>query len=127
MNDSGITIDGIKIWGSPIQPEFFNWAFNRKRGAEIDKHWQLIPDDTDILVTHGPPFGYLDETARMERVGCVDLLKRIDEIKPKVHVFGHIHEGYGTAINDRDTLFINASVLDEHYRLVNEPICFEIF
>ncbi len=60
LNDSGISIEGIKIWGSPVQPEFFDWAFNRKRGAEIQTHWKLIPDDTDILLTHGPAFGLLD-------------------------------------------------------------------
>jgi predicted phosphodiesterase len=49
LNDSGIEIDGIKFWGSPIQPEFFDWAFNRKRGESIKKHWDLIPNDTDAI------------------------------------------------------------------------------
>tara|TARA_Y100000296_G_C5174834_1_gene259491 strand:- start:2061 stop:2591 length:531 start_codon:yes stop_codon:yes gene_type:complete len=56
LNDSSITIDGIKFWGSPIQPWFHDWAFNRKRGNEIRKHWELIPTNTDVLLTHGPPF-----------------------------------------------------------------------
>ena len=56
LNDSSIIIDGIKFWGSPIQPWFHDWAFNRKRGNEIRKHWELIPTNTDVLLTHGPPF-----------------------------------------------------------------------
>lgn len=121
LNDSGVCIDGINIWGSPIQPTFFNWAFNRERGAAIDKHWQLIPKNTDILITHGPPFGILDQTMRGEAVGCEDLMKKANEIKPKLHVFGHIHEGYGL-IDKENTTFVNAAVLDIRYDLRNEPI-----
>lgn len=77
LNDSGVEIDGLKIWGSPITPYFHNWAFNRKRGAEIKKHWDLIPDDTDILITHGPTFGILDETVYSKRIGCEKLLLRV--------------------------------------------------
>lgn len=126
LNDSGIKIDNINIWGSPVQPEFNNWAFNRNRGDQINKHWQLIPENTDLLITHGPPFGHLDMTTSMQRVGCVDLLKRVTEIKPKFHVFGHIHEAYGVNKNDLGTKFINASVLNENYLRVNNPITFEI-
>ena len=95
LNDSGTQIERIKFWGSPIQPYFYNWAFNRERGEQIKKHWDLIPRDTDILVTHGPPYGILDKTKRDEAVGCEELLKKILEIKPKIHAFGHIHEDYG--------------------------------
>lgn len=126
LNDTGVKIDNINIWGSPIQPKFDNWAFNRNRGEQINKHWQLIPVSTDLLITHGPPFGYLDMNAKMQRVGCVDLLKRIAEVKPKVHVFGHIHEDYGVKKNDQDTQFINASVLNENYINSNQPITFEL-
>ncbi|MBC7410804.1 MAG: metallophosphoesterase, partial [Arcicella sp.] len=66
LNDSGILIEGLHIWGSPIQPWFYDWAFNRKRGKDIRKHWDLIPTNTDILITHGPPFGILDATERGE-------------------------------------------------------------
>jgi len=75
LNDSGIEIEGHKIWGSPVQPEFFNWAFNRTRGIALQAHWNLIPEDTDILLTHGPAFGILDRCQSGERVGCEDLLK----------------------------------------------------
>lgn len=123
--DSGITINGVNIWGSPITPFFFNWAFNRKRGSEIRQHWNLIPPDTDVLITHGPPVGILDFTQNGQHAGCEDLLVKIEEVKPKVHIFGHIHEGYGD-ININDTRFINASVLNEQYALVNQPIVFEL-
>jgi Icc-related predicted phosphoesterase len=121
LNDDGVVIEGIRIWGSPIQPWFFDWAFNRQRGEEIKVHWDLIPTDTDILITHGPPYGILDKTKHGEHVGCEELLKSVDQIQPKIHVFGHIHEGYGIQKNSF-TSFINASVLDVNYRLVNAPI-----
>ncbi len=123
--DSGVEIENIKIWGSPITPNFFNLAFNSGRGESIAKHWELIPSDTDILITHGPVFGKLDKTKRGENVGCEDLLNTIDKIKPKVHICGHIHEAYGQ-INTSTTNFINASVLDEKYKLKNAPITFEM-
>ena len=125
LNDSGVTIEGIKIWGSPIQPWFFDWAFNRKRGEEIAQHWKLIPEDTNILVTHGPTFGLLDKTFRGESVGCEELLKSIKKVKPQFHIAGHIHEAYGQIEKD-GTHFINASVLDLRYQLVNKPFEFEL-
>lgn len=125
LNDSGCTIQGLHIWGSPIQPAFLNWAFNRERGAEIKQHWDLIPQNTDILITHGPPYGILDKTIRGEHVGCEELTKAVEMIQPKVHVFGHIHEDYGT-INQGNTTFINASILNERYQTINEPVVFEL-
>lgn len=125
LNDSGITIDGIKIWGSPVQPWFYDWAFNRQRGADIDKHWQLIPKDTDVLISHGPPHGILDRTDGGELVGCEMLLKKIEEVKPRFSIFGHIHEAYGM-VEKGETTFVNASVLNLQYRLVNEAVEIEI-
>ncbi len=119
-----IEIEGIKIWGSPIQPWFHDWAFNRTRGDQIKKYWDMIPADIDILVTHGPPFGILDRTRTGERVGCEDLLESLKRIKPKIHVFGHIHEGYGTIERD-DVLFVNASVLNLSYQATQNPITVE--
>ena len=121
LNDSGICIEGINFWGSPIQPTFFNWAFNRERGDVINKHWQLIPKNTDILITHGPPFNVLDKTTDGRNVGCEDLMLKISEIKPSIHAFGHIHEAYGI-YETNEIKFINASVLDIRYQLTNEPI-----
>lgn len=121
LNDSGVTIEGISIWGSPIQPTFYNWAFNRQRGVLIDKHWKLIPMDTQILITHGPPFGILDQTSKKDCVGCEMLSKRIRKIKPKLHVFGHIHENYGI-YHQEETTYVNASVLNTSYLYANQPI-----
>jgi len=125
LNDSGISIGGFNIWGSPVTPWFFDWAFNRHRGADIKKHWDLIPQNIDILITHGPVYGVLDRTIHGQRVGCEVLKDAIDVIKPKVHICGHIHESYGQ-VQTMDTLYINASVLDVRYRLVNDAVLFEI-
>jgi len=121
LNDSEIIIDGIKIWGSPITPWFFNWAFNRKRGEEIRKHWDLIPVDADILITHGPAYGFLDVISNEQHVGCQDLLRKVLVVKPKIHVCGHIHESYGS-IHRSGIQFINASQVDEVYQLANKPL-----
>lgn len=121
LNDSSVEIEGIKIWGSPITPWFNDWAFNRDRGSEIKKHWDLIPDDTDILITHGPPFGILDETVYGKRTGCEELLLRVYHVKPKYHIFGHIHEDYGN-FTKGETTFINASVLDDWYEMRSEAV-----
>jgi Icc-related predicted phosphoesterase len=125
LNDSSIEIDGLKIWGSPVQPWFHDWAFNRQRGPEIDVHWQLIPADTDLLITHGPPYGILDATTKGEKVGCEDLLRRVQQIKPKIHVFGHIHEAYGQ-LHQNGTHFINASSLNHLYMPVFDPIVVDL-
>ena len=113
----------VKIYGSPWQPEFHNWAFNLpKNGLELAQKWNDIPDDTDILVTHGPAFGYLDKImGQYDNLGCELLTKRIKTIKPKIHVCGHIHSGRNIVFDD-GTLYINASVLDEQYQYTQKPI-----
>ncbi|MBD1263116.1 metallophosphatase domain-containing protein [Maribacter polysiphoniae] len=121
LNDTGVEIEGIKIWGSPIQPWFNNWAFNRERGEEIKQYWNKIPDNLDILITHGPPNGILDKTIRGESVGCEDLYDTISKVKPKIHVFGHIHEAYGVE-SKNGISFINASVLNLSYQMTNLPV-----
>ncbi|MCB9235695.1 MAG: metallophosphatase domain-containing protein [Bacteroidia bacterium] len=120
LNDSGCEIEGVKFWGSPITPWFYDWAFNRKRGEEIARYWSLIPEDTDVLITHGPPYGILDKTARGDLAGCEELLRRVEEVQPKIHVFGHIHEARG-AVKKGKTQFVNASVLNLMYMLVFDP------
>ena len=121
LNNSSVEIEGIKIWGSPITPRFYDWAFNCDRGEKIRNYWQQIPLDTDILLTHGPAYGILDQTKHGLQVGCEELIGFVEKIKPKIHAFGHIHEAYGKVTNF-DTTFINASVLDIRYKLVNQPI-----
>jgi 3',5'-cyclic AMP phosphodiesterase CpdA len=113
----------IKIYGSPWQPEFFDWAFNLPRkGDELKNKWNDIPTDTDILITHGPAYGYVDRiVGRTEHLGCELLTDRIKEIKPKIQVCGHIHSGYGYVF-DGNTHYINASVLNEQYKYNNKPL-----
>jgi Icc-related predicted phosphoesterase len=114
----------VNIYGSPWQPEFYNWAFNLpKNGVELAAKWDAIPDNTDILITHGPAFGVLDTVAgkMWDNLGCQLLTNKIKSIKPKIHVCGHIHSGYGYYF-DGDTHFINASVLNEAYQYTNKPI-----
>ena len=127
LEDSETAIEGIRIYGSPWQPEFMNWAFNLERGAALKAKWDRIPDDTDILLTHGPPLGHGDAVpayGSTERVGCADLLAAVERIKPKYHIFGHIHEGYGITKNAHTT-FINASMCDGAYNPMNPPIVFD--
>jgi len=114
-----------KIYGSPWQPEFYNWAFNLpRRGDELKAKWDAIPEDTDILITHGPPQGHLDASGspyNEPNLGCELLRVRVDEIKPKIHIFGHIHGSSGYKEHN-GTHFINASVLNEQYEVVNDGI-----
>lgn len=114
-------VAGIKIWGSPITPYFFNFAFNRHRGKAIRCYWDEIPTDTDILVTHGPPFGIGDRTVKGISAGCEELLEVVKNIQPRYHVFGHIHEAYGV-YQQGGTTFVNASLVDLHYRPIHAPI-----
>ena len=120
LEDSGIEIDGIKFWGSPWTPTFGSWAFMEHRD-KIGKYWDLIPHNIDVLITHGPPFGILDRTPRHQSVGCNKLFNKVVEIRPKIHVFGHIHHSYGT-FKTATTTFINASNCNENYEALNPPI-----
>jgi Icc-related predicted phosphoesterase len=116
----------VKVYGTPWQPEFYSWAFNLPRmGWELEQKWVDIPLDTDILVTHGPSWGNLDTVnGQSVPLGCELLTERIKVVKPKIHVCGHIHTGYGYKF-DGDTHFFNASVLDERYNLTQKPFTFE--
>jgi Icc-related predicted phosphoesterase len=117
----------IKIYGSPWQPRFMNWAFNADRGEDIQQYWDKIPNDTDILITHGPAFGYLDTVIGQGiPLGCENLTDKIAEVKPKIHVCGHIHSGYGHKVStDGDVHFFNAAVLGEQYNYMHKPITFD--
>ncbi len=135
LHDSSYTIDSpefsrpIKIYGSPWQPEFYNWAFNLPRnGKELEEKWKNIPDDTDILITHGPPHGIRDFTQDRygaNSVGCELLRVRVEQINPLIHVFGHIHGAHGTAFI-KNTIFINASICDERYSPCQKPFIIEL-
>ncbi len=123
LEDQKIEIEGLKIYGSPWQPLFHHWAFNLERGTPLKEKWDLIPTDTDILLTHGPPFKVLDKVYDGRGVGCEELIKRVAEVKPLIHAFGHIHEAYGMAEkkwNEQEkTLFLNASSCNLRYHAVN--------
>jgi Icc-related predicted phosphoesterase len=126
LQDKMVEIEGLKIYGAPWQPRFYDWAFNLDRGASMLGKWQQIPDGIDILVTHGPPYGIGDKTPRGELVGCEDLLREITtRIKPRVHVFGHIHEGYGRYDVD-GIIYLNSSLLDGVYIPKNAPHILEL-
>lgn len=125
LNDSGVELEGLKFWGSPVTPWFHNWAFNRV-DEEINRHWDLIPNDTNVLITHGPPYLTLDSTKTGLRVGCPRLANKIKDLSDlKVHVFGHIHEASGIVEKD-DVIYVNASVLDFHYEVRNYPVILHV-
>lgn len=121
--DSATEYQGFKIWGSPWTPTFCDWYFMKERGDEIKAIWDLIPEDTEILITHGPAFGIQDQVDNEEKfLGCEELRNAITRLKKlKLHVFGHIHEGYGKVIVNGVT-HVNASIVDYKYRPVNKPI-----
>lgn len=135
LQDSGVCIDGVKFWGSPWQPFFNNWHFNLPRGSALAKKWALIPHDIDVLITHGPPHGMLDMAKEFPRpigrkpemvhTGCEELAKAVGIVKPKVHIFGHIHEGAGVYETPSRT-YINASSMNGNYAFVHPPRVIEI-
>jgi len=122
LQDDKVVIDGYTFYGSPWQPEFMSWAFNLPRGHALKEKWDRIPDNTDVLITHCPP-RYIRDYAYFSKdhVGCEDLLKRVKEIQPKLHIFGHVHEGYGIS-EAYGTKFINAAICDEKNVVKNKPI-----
>lgn len=114
LQDSGVEIEGIKFWGSPVTPPFMTWAFMRTPD-KIKPHWDTIPDDIDVLITHGPMRKVLDySTYGNEDTGCMVLVDAIKRVKPKYHIFGHIHNMYGKQEHSGVT-HINASVIDDRY------------
>lgn len=115
--------ENVRIYGSPWQPEFYNWAFNLPRnGPGLQHKWNMIPENTDILITHGPAWGFVDdvEGRRGQHLGCELLAERIKEIKPKIHLCGHVHSGQGHYF-DGHTHYFNASVLNEQYIYTQSP------
>ncbi|RLN89643.1 hypothetical protein BBJ28_00022917, partial [Nothophytophthora sp. Chile5] len=112
---------------TPWQPEFCNWAFNLPRGDALLRKWRRIPTDTDVLVTHTPPMGQGDRVG-YQNVGCADLLREVEtRIHPKLHVFGHVHEGYGRSMSaDGVTTYFNASACTHNYEPVNKPFVFDL-
>jgi Icc-related predicted phosphoesterase len=123
--NNAIIIEGLKIWGSSYSPLFNDWAW-MKPDNDLKEIWNIIPNDVDIVVTHCPCYGILDKAQPMgENLGSLSLRDKIKGIKPKVHLCGHIHGGYGQ-YTDYKTDYYNCSLLDEQYKLVNEPVIITI-
>jgi len=123
--NEGVEIMGLKIWGSPTTP-LYGGAFGRSSERDRVNVYALIPDDTDILVTHAPPFGILDQAPGSEyHAGCPQLLDAVRRIKPVIHIFGHAHGGYGS-MDTPETLFLNAALPDAGYELSNPPHVFRL-
>jgi Icc-related predicted phosphoesterase len=127
LQNSGIEIKGLKVWGSPVTPYFLGMAFNARQGTEIRKVWNKIPAGTDILITHGPPKGVLDNG-----VGDEELLQQVFKIQPAVHCFGHAH-GQNGIETVNGTTFINASIVNSldslqsaEYNVIGKPIIYKI-
>lgn len=128
LRDSEAEIANLKIYGSPWTPRFFDWAFNANRGAEMREKWERIPETVDVLITHGPPHGILDRVARLdsfENTGCEELRERVEVIKPRLHVFGHIHEDFGS-VEKIGVKFINAANCDIDYTPRNPPFVVDL-
>jgi Icc-related predicted phosphoesterase len=127
LENQSVEIEGFHFYGSPVTPSFGGWGFNVDRGDPIREVWSKIPTNTDVLITHGPPYGYGDKLDIGDRVGCPDLLEEvITRIKPKVHIFGHIHEGYGIYKLEGGPKFLNASLCNEGYVLTNNTIVYDL-
>lgn len=126
LQDEWTMVEGLKIFGSPWQPVFMDWAFNLPR-EELKKKWEHIPSEVDILITHGPPYGIRDFSPFGNvNVGCRELRKMMfRKFTPKLHVFGHIHSSYGS-IKLNDTWFYNSSICNEAYKAVNKPLVFTL-
>ena len=139
LHDQAAELCGLKFWGTPYTPEFCGWAFNVRRGAALAEVWARIPDDTQVLVTHGPPLGYWDDVrrhdvqshygeygvendhVRTEHVGCADLRARVQRLRHlRLHIFGHVHRP-GLEYDSLGTRFCNASVINHDYQYRYPP------
>jgi hypothetical protein len=121
LANSGVTIDGVNIWGSPDQPAFCGWGFNRTN-TELTEHWKTIPDNTNILITHAPAYGILDALENGDMVGDVPLMKRLNTLPNlNLHLCGHIHPSYGM-LEVGPVKHYNGSILNDFYQIENQPI-----
>ena len=125
--DQQTVIDGVKFWSTPWQPWFGDWAFTAPRDDEafLRERWRLIPDDTDVLIVHGPPRGSGDLAVSGSRSGSISLTERIRQISPLLVVCGHIHEGYGVRHLGRTTI-ASASLHNLQFLPLNHPILFDL-
>jgi Icc-related predicted phosphoesterase len=139
LQDNGTEFDGLKIWGSPWTKSFKGidkrcMAFTTDKEYYLEKIFENIPLDTDILITHSPPYAILDECEdffdpnKSEHVGSPALRERVERVQPKLHVFGHIHECGGKQVllkgqmGDKNTMCVNAAIMNVRYEPVNKPV-----
>lgn len=125
LQDSGIAIDGVNFWGSPWQLRFHNWAFNLDE-PDLAKKYERIPDNINVLITHGPPLGYGDKTSMSENVGSRSLTKTIINKKINLTVTGHIHPAYGKYEINNEFTVLNASCVNEKYKPTNKMYLVEL-
>ena len=116
LHGASYEFQGIKFYGAPWVPELSGQAFY-KSDAELKDEWQVVPRDTDVLITHTPPFGVLDKSTQGMILGCKHLAKAVREIKPKLHCFGHVHASSGV-YQGKHTTFINAAVAGRSHQIV---------
>lgn len=119
--NEGIEVMGLKIWGTPTTP-LEGGAFGVSSPAKRAKIYSEIPDDVDILISHGPPFGILDRAPDSpHHAGCLELLKAVTRVKPRLHLFGHAHMAYGV-MDTENTLYVNAALMGLDGDLSKAPI-----
>lgn len=131
LEHSAATVEGIRFFGSPYTPRFCNWAFNVDRGPALAALWSQIPDDTEVLLTHGPPAGILDQVeagwGRFDNVGCEDLARRITQLpRLRASIFGHLHLQGGRTETHNGVQFVNAAVCTEDYHPENPIVCIDL-
>ncbi|MDC3332835.1 metallophosphatase domain-containing protein [bacterium] len=123
LENSSIDIDGIKFYGSPYSADM-GWVFQYDGIDQAETIWKLIPDDTDVLITHTPTHGQLD-VWHGRAVGCKVLSTHIERVKPRYHICGHIHDSHGIS-KTRDTTHINASIVNDAHVVTYDPIVFDL-
>lgn len=121
LQDEGCEVEGLRVYGSPWTPAHGLWSFQAERGEPLSSIWQQIPAGVDLLVTHGPPRGILDRHVSGSNLGCEDLRQRVEQVKPKLHVFGHVHESHGT-YRSPHTLYVNACNCSFGYKRQQPPV-----
>lgn len=123
--NQGIEIEGKTFWGSPYTPPFFNWFFMAEEG-NLFEMYKKIPENLDMLITHGPPFGILDPGFQADHVGSPELLKAVERRNISHHVFGHLHAAGGKTVYGDGIHYHNVAACDEAYKLVRQPIIIEL-
>lgn len=122
LEDGEIVIDGVKFYGSPWTPNYYDWSFMLPRQSkEISQKWAKIPEDTDVLITHGPPYHILDKARDDKKAGCEALARRVEELNLKAHIFGHVHEGHG-----KSGIYHNVAICNIEYEPVNPPTVIDL-